>query len=395
MYSILIPDIIHEVVRHLDTKDDLANVRLVHPIFAKEAAELLFRVISVKAAGRSISRLLDIAHTPRLAPMVREVHLITSANVREMVWSWFIECLQQEGISDAKDQHRALGIFKSLRQEWYNFERSPDYVRMLSGAFAGFPRLEALELCDRFSPLDMTDPEMESYPSTQQFFQRSAGEYNGATSITIAFEALVNAAFFARPKITSFRADHQSNCIDPSTFRSPELMERAAVVFRECRVISLVFQQAILDNPLFRVLSQATHLRELHLLLNHYEEDPKGVFPLVLGTDHVWKHLTELNLQNAALHFRGLVEFLDRHKSTLRNIIFHGLSLVDGSWMEVMTFMKDNLKLLSLDVFYLEDPNGVDICYSDDFSLVPSLEDALVDYVLHGTEMPGSLLGSD
>ncbi|KAL7271671.1 hypothetical protein RUND412_005547 [Rhizina undulata] len=71
------------------------------------------------------------------------------------------------------------------------------------------------------------------------------------------------------------------------------------------------------------------------------------VFPLldILGRDHVRKYLHTFSLKFPCICFEEIVEFLGRHASTLKCLHLESPSILNGTWRELLDFLREQLHL--------------------------------------------------
>lgn len=390
----LSPEIIREILYHFDSKVHIANFRLVQRSLAELAKEFLFRTVPLKPTKLSVSRLFAISQRPDLARYVKEVYFgIDEPNY--MIWEQFNEQLRMEGLSHDDETHgaRAQEIFKSSVQGWYEFQTSPEYTAVLSAAFAGFPRLEGIHMLHG-APMAMerqyTYREIDMYPfePTPEFH----GEYVSEKDYLRGFAALINAAYLAGSKLTSFRITgmNTEEIVDQSVFEDVELLQRAAVVFRNCRVLELhlgIDSVEIIDkfksNPLLNVLAPAERLEELCLGFGNTAPSEPHLFSHIFGEDQVWPCLRKLELWTIDMHEYELIAFLERHRATLRTILISNGLLFTGCWNNIMRFMKENLQLESLEVWDLFCKHGDGDTYRNYSHFETKM---MVEYVQEGGE---------
>lgn len=390
----LSPEIIREILYHFDSKVHIANFRLVQRSLAELAKEFLFRTVPLKPTKLSISRLLAISQRPDLARHVRGV-IFGIDEPHYMIWEQFNEQLRMEGLShdDEMQGTRAQEIFKSSIQGWYEFQTSPEYTTFISAAFAGFPRLETIQMVHG-GPMAMerqyTYQKIDLYPfePTPEFH----GGYGSEKDYLRGFAALINAAYLAGSKLTSFRMTgmNTEEIVDQSVFENTELLQRAAVVFRNCRVLEIhlgIDSSEVVDkfkvNPLLNVLAPAEHLEELCLGFGNTAPSGPHLFPHIFGEEKVWPRLRKLELWTTDMHENELIAFLERHKTTLKSILISNGLLFTGCWNNIMRFMKEHLQLESLEVWdlFCKHSDGEIYCnYSHSESQM------MVQYVQNGGE---------
>lgn len=357
----LSPELICEIFNHLDDKLDVARFRLVQRTIAELGKEALFSFLYVQPSQHSLSRLLEISRHPSCAQHVRAVALSVDA-MKVMVWRPFTEQIGSKSIDNLDLDYQTLAIFRSLVNECQNFQQSSDYAAMLSAAFSRLPRLSALALREVSS---LTYPRSETLTLMDRYahavdppqFHGSWGEKDHLR----AFSALVDAAYFAGTTLDSFTTD---GLIDQALFDNQLLLSRATGVFRGCRVLRLLFcgeepvpalygqplSPRLLENPLFDVLAPALGLEELAVGFSACPMAGRGgtLFTKILGTQHVWPKLREVDLGTIDLPYQELLAFLDRHRATLRGFTVSCCNLIGGLWRDVMLFMRDNMTFQKL-----------------------------------------------
>lgn len=351
-------EILWEILGYIDSRGDLQSCRLVKRLFSELAKQFVFKTIFVQPSTYGLSGLIQISHRPDLAIYVKEIFLRwDKESINHTVWAEFNKKLQLKSIShEDKDKARALELFRSCVKNWYDFQTSPDYITILSAAFARCPQLRTLTVKDNFPcdrNLSLHWSKLSGYPlEPLDIFH---GE-NGSADYSRAFHALVNAAFCAVSRITSFTVrslwDGEAG-LDESALEDPEFIRRVGVVFRNCRVIDLAFYTGIVvagggEFPLLQALSTAVHLETLNLYFTS-EYSEAGVFSRFFGGTHIWPCLRIIDLCGMRLGLCDLLGFLKNHKDTLREVIIESCLLELGCWYdEVARFMRDSLRLVSV-----------------------------------------------
>lgn len=364
-------EIVREILGHVQSKTDLARLRLVQNSFAKLVNEFLFQVIHVEPAFESLCVLLEISRIPELARCVKRVVLHVD-DFRDLTWIPFNKRLEEKNIQDEARKAEVFKTFQALDRELFEFQTLSDYTVMLSVAFGHLSRLEAVKLAHRY-PEEETElfrrerRDLERLLSLEEFH----GE-DGEKDDLRAFTALIDAAYFTEKKISSFRITGK---LDLSVFENTELIRRAAVVFRNCRVLELDFspqspfhdKDHIRKGPLFDMLSSAVHLKSL-TLCGGIRQEPDVPFSKYLGDRFVWKYLNRIDILGLDMHAYEFLGFLERHKKTLRKVAIGASKLFTGRWPDIMRYMKGHLRLTSLELgAWLEDidEEGTDYGYGE------------------------------
>lgn len=379
-------EVVREIFGRVRSKTDLANLRLVQNSFAKLVNEFLFQVIHVGPSFEGLSALLEISQRDKLARYVKRVVLHVD-DFRDMTWIPFHKRLEEKNIQDEARKADVFKTFQALDRELFEFQTLPDYTVMLSVAFSHLSRLEAIKMTHRYPEqetelLHRERRDLERLLSLEEFH----GE-DGEKDDLRAFTALIDAAYFTKKKLTSFRITGK---LDLSVFENTELIRRAAIVFRGCRVLELDFspQNPFHDNdhirkgPLFDMLSSAMYLENL-TLCGGIRQGPDVPFSKYLGDRFVWTCLKRIDILGLDMHAYEFVGFLERHKKTLRKVAIGTSKLFTGRWPDVMRYMKGNLQLTSLELGeWLEDVDGEGLDYGYDEHEMEMME----HFVMEGGE---------
>lgn len=346
-------EIVREILGHVQSKNDLARLRLVQNSFAKLVNEFLFQVIHVEPAFESLCILLEISRIPELARCVKRVVLHID-DFRDRTWIPFHKRLEEKNIQDEDRKAEIFKAFQARDREEFEFQTLSDYTVMLSVAFGRLSRLEAVKLAHRYPEeetelLSHEQRDLERLLSLEEFH----GE-DGEKDDLRAFAALIDAAYLTEKKISSFRITGK---LYLSAFENSELIRRAAVVFRNCRVLELDFSphsqfhdnDHIRKGPLFDMLSSAVHLKNL-TLCGGIRPEPDVPFSKYLGDRFVWKCLNRIDILGLDMHGYEFLGFLERHKKTLRKVVIGASKLFTGHWPDIMRYMKGHLRLTSLEL---------------------------------------------
>lgn len=374
---------VREIFGHIHSKPDLASLRLVQNSFAKLVNEFLFQVIHVEPSFEGLFTLLEISRKAKLAHCVKRVVLHVD-DFRDVTWIPFHKRLEEKSIQDEARKADIFKTFQALDRELFEFQTLPDYTVMLSVAFSHLSRLEAIKMAHRYpeqetEPLHRERRDLERLLSLEEFH----GE-DGEKDDLRAFTALIDAAYFTKKKLNSFRITGK---LDLSVFENNELIRRAAVVFRDCRVLELDFspQSPFHDNdyirkgPLFDMLSSAVHLESL-TLCGGIRQEPDVPFSKYLGDRFIWTCLKRIDILGLDMHAYEFVGFLERHKKTLRKVAIGTSKLFTGRWPDVMRYMKGSLRLTSLELgAWLEDVDEEGLDYGYDEHEMEMMEQFVMD----------------
>ncbi|KAL7271845.1 hypothetical protein RUND412_005372 [Rhizina undulata] len=118
------------------------------------------------------------------------------------------------------------------------------------------------------------------------------------------------------------------------------------------------------EGRLHRFLSSTPNLRALSLevsleayiagpeVLNalHVELTPSMSLLDILGWTCVWKHIRTFKLSLSPIRADELMHFLGCHAKTLQNVSIESPMLIEGTWRDVLDFMKERLHLTKLEL---------------------------------------------
>lgn len=360
----LSPEIIQEILRHVYSKTDLCNIRLVQRSFSILAKELLFKVIPIYPSKCGLSGLVEISHRPELASQVKKVKLVFNKSNGELhMWPEFTKQLTLEGIDpaieDETNRAKAIRILRACIDKWYRSQETILYTSTLATAFARLPRLKEIVIVSMAGYPNCIsggrDELKECRILPPALTKSMILQWEGSADLTRAFIGLVNAVYLSRLKITSFVNDAFVNHeigIDCAIFAKPEYTTHTGAALRNCRIIKLCFRalktSMILAGTVkfipFNAFSTATGLEVLDIRLSHETYEP-DLFPLIFGVDHVWLNLKKISFESIDVRYADLFRFLQRHKNTLRSAHLHRLRLHGGSLGDLQRLMLYDLRL--------------------------------------------------
>lgn len=395
----LSPETVSGILYYVESKKDLAKLRLVQRSFADLAGEFLFETINIEPSFEGLLRLLRISRKPEFARLVKQV-VVHVTDFKELTWNPYVKRVLSRPRQDEARKARIFEEYRNFDAKFFKFQSTPDYTAMLSVGLSHLPRLEGVGMKHQLQDTEYFPYEdtPERFMSRRMDFHRRCsleeihGE-NGELDDLRSFKALVDAAYIADLKLTSFRT---SGSIGQAVFEDYELLGRATSVFRTCRVLELDFSfehcydtdQHVENNPLFGILKPATHLEKLKLS-GALRQDPETSLAIYLGESYVWGRLKNIDFMGLGFHEHELNAFMGRHKGTLKIVSIWHCKLYSGNWPDVMRFMrrtKFSLEWLSLDVDLQDiDATGEEYIYDEEQNML------MMRYVMdHENELPVS-----
>lgn len=357
------PELINSILHFLPSKADLANFRLVQRAFANLGAPFLFRVIPVKPTRSFLSHLVSISQSLDLSRHVKEI-FVGFEHPGLMVWAEYQQQLQLRKFVPGDNRTIVWHSHYDLVAQYQEFLGSQEFISNFETAFRSFPRLEALTIDPFCQPACSSGTSLRPRPSLGEMGwygvrHKSATQYN----VSQIFTTLIGVAHDTRVNLVSFKVTSPGESLYYS-YINPANLRRTAIVFQNCRFIELSIPlygdcraaaKFLLSNPLFPVLASAQKLEELKISnytrwdgFNDQENLPE-LFPYIFGEDHVWPNLKRINFPDLNLYDRELIGFLSRHKKTLREVSMAHCYLKSGFWVDIIRFMKENMKLVALD----------------------------------------------
>lgn len=179
-------------------------------------------------------------------------------------------------------------------------------------------------------------------------------------------------SFEIRPQYASkYGEDNDMRGISHYFFRQSSAdLERFIAIVRCLRRLHLVIScegsSRALHHPsaigtirrgnLTRALQAAEKLEELHLEL------PLPNVMKAIGTDTQFNRLKTLTLMQGVVEPLELLEFLKRHRSTVRSLSLSHCNSTSKSWTDLFHHMKAEQLYLLIEVYFLFEPNATTWC---------------------------------
>lgn len=116
-------------------------------------------------------------------------------------------------------------------------------------------------------------------------------------------------------------------------------IDETGAEFRDCR-------RLMQSGRCADLLSQAyDHLRKLDIMLVSYTRQYLGLKLTDLVADRVWPRLSKVALSGLATTEDILIQFLEKHKATLRKLRLAGICLTTGEWPHALPRMRSTIQL--------------------------------------------------
>lgn len=365
-----------EIFSHIEDKCDIASFRCIQRTFAKIGRPFLFGEISIQPTSFSLHALLKISHRRSLATYVKSITLHIN-HISETVLDSYKRTIEKPtprvslGTSAQEEMQYRLKLFNFGASALYDFQKSPDMGSLLIAALAHLPNLKAVNFADgpeRLSPINSirqtNDQTLPGLVPHLPGFTGSAPDMSfwGEQYSFRCFKALIDAAYFNKKRLSSFKA---KVLIYSAPFQgeiyNPHIMVRMPNVLQSCREIELTFfterggRDNIPDqlkNNLFTVLLTVKKLKKLTLKFGIEMKwaDVRAPFSVIFGDIHTWLSLEELTIAGFGINDNELLEFLKRHRATLRKLSITNCELYTSLWCAVVKMIKETHQLTSFEI---------------------------------------------
>lgn len=394
----LSPETIHHVLGYLSEKRDIESFRLVQQSFAIIGKEFLFHTIDVWPTRASLNRLHIISRNNNLAVHVKVLTLNVVYDTKSLMWGSIKGNLHRldtcHGPIRTSYEHN-IGVFREAAAEHYDFLASRDHVSILMASLIGLPRLGTIHMRDGLNEgCSITAKEEKAYFGISGI-RNYAGEPGSLVDPNsyFAIEALrgiVDASRYTDIKITSFQTINE---IPQVIFEDKTLLFSFTHFLHNCRDLQLRFDtedheeviRHLQNNPLAVIFSSTSALERLGL---HFSVRPDIAVPFakLLGNHQISACLKDISFVGIDMHEEELCDFLGFHKNSLRRFSIQYSKLFTGNWLDVATWIRNNLQLVSVEFAGITDSDT-------DETINMTEEEAagcrkyvklLEEYVLHG-----------
>ncbi|KAL7272463.1 hypothetical protein RUND412_004736, partial [Rhizina undulata] len=394
-------EMLHQIVSYLSGRD-LNPLRLVNRTLSAVASIFKFRALHVRVTRSGLDYLLHVSRQPELARCVREItypyeHLALMENPRV---DFLDSCLDPTAFSQVER-------FATMFFDWYTdnyvaqmeLEDSGECVRTLESALSRMANIRAIvpghnnfSICFEFEKwcrtLSATD---KAYVQGEKQAMKAVMDLVKTTHrlrfMLDRFERGVSGIW------GGFLSEDSDlwNCA--SLFQNLTSVNVCITTLNTSEDTGALMKEAA-EGRIYKFLTFAPNLKTLSLAIikccNNYlilpgihrVEVPRINLLDVLGRGYVWKNLHTVNLDLPPIRLEDLVGFLGRHAMTLKCLRLCCGLLPNGTWREVMDFLKERLHLMDLKLDYIRenrrDAGGVRKVYSVD------AERKMIDYILRG-----------
>lgn len=329
---------------------------------------------AVLMTAQSLERLVAICEHPVFGPAVRMIH-VTFSRVHEDRVTWFEEernwLIKVNDTTDTIDEisrmHHKLQCCKRRRKAEVELEKSGKAVELLTRAFA------ALETYRTWPSLMICSDDVRLYDKLTllgcdcHLEENSISESHIGSTFQTCLEA-IRRSRMDFPKLYWYM-DKKPNDLAEMDFNLDDFSDREMNVFKALDAFIFEPQWRVPDSVLLSIANVLKHAPKLLCFrLKHYNRfGSRGSKPsrtpskrFEMGDDALRavrsNELCQVNFSNMAFSRQSLLDFLDHHRGTLTHVGFAKCTLRNGTWIEIISYIKDNLPLLeSLDLSYLYD----------------------------------------
>lgn len=283
-----------------------------------------------------------------------ETQLLTEAVVKQGYMVHQVHATEQEEILNDREDfaHLCMNLrsFKSLER----FTVDNDWIECLSEEETDFNG-------------SVLDPPPKSHGFVQRHWNPLHLEAESADRITLqqALMTVIRALAITQTRVKEIsQYDSMPHSICMTTIVSNTATRHVIQVFQHLRKLMLVLNpggcSAILQS-FAKVLSAAARLEDLYLRFDGPFRKPcPGTIELTFG-HQTWLHLRVLGLEGFSFRFAELQCFLRRHAETLRLLILGHCDLQDGSWTNVVDFLRSGLRLSRYSITKVRDADGEEV----------------------------------
>lgn len=367
------PELYREICEQLEPRD-IAKLRLVSKKSSEVATPCFLSCVHLIFTTESFKKLYDISQHPVISQHITsifyEADLLEEQDRTEWEeWVYDSDHLnridedRQEvvGFEDSKESKHASYTQKQLDRAWHRYQvelEDQKVIRqrgcgteMLRASIACLPKLKTFRmsmaegLCDRSHYLvqalgaglpDASGKHLELYPRVLPQLRAVLlnMQHAGIKLETFACGEVSWRIFQAPEK------DWTAFAATLSRVRNFKIrMSTTGAEFRECR-------KFMKSGRCADLLSQAcNHLRKLEITLASWMEPRFGFKLIDLVAEHVWLRLSKVALTGIETTEDILVQFLERHRATLRKLRLRGIRLTTREWPHVLPRMRSSVQL--------------------------------------------------
>ncbi|KAL7274922.1 hypothetical protein RUND412_002144 [Rhizina undulata] len=376
-------EILNEIVNYLFVRD-LNSMRLVSRRVSATANIFKFRAIHVRVSRKGLNNLLNISRQSHLAQCVREITY--PFNRLALVKSSNLHNYRPIGKYDRVEM--AINLAKKFFH-WYmkkyvaqiELEESGECVRALETAFSRMPIIKVIvpgynnfvigrEFNSWRKTLNGEERDhIYRYCDERSWWKILEPIEEGEGKALKASTDLISIMQRLQLKLDSFEFRIASSWLRLGVFDNNSELWGYASLFRNVTCLSVCISTPDLlddlegiekvskEGQLHKFLSIAPNLRKLSFAIECEKIEKylrlsisafrKRVFPLldILGRDHVWKYLHTVSLKLPCMRLEEIVGFLGRHESTLDCLHLKSPILLNGTWRELLDFLREKLHL--------------------------------------------------
>ena len=367
---------------------DIKTFRLVSTEFSAIGAEFLLPVIHLTFQSRSFERLRAISEHPVLSQHVK--HLLyeadTFGNPRESEEEWVGKMLKSKVVSNRKLSAKSAGnedraewsvydqrkAFKAevavaelelsdrykacmatvLDQQSIRHQSDPYNAGLMAKAIIRLPNLTEATLSFHGDVLPHTNAFKRAYP---EYPNPSRHDYNDGYSHMTQICSMLDGFASAEPKLRDLRCSFT----DWRFFQiDGHRMSRIKCALKHLESFSMIFwgqrfpfsaedevnYEAFLQHREYDFLSAAKDLKALSLKISDELSRHERVFKHVVGTSN-WASLRVVELDGIRMAEETLIDFLQRHALTLKELGLHHFYMINGDWASALPRIRKAVRL--------------------------------------------------
>lgn len=387
------PELYRQVCEQLETRD-IAKLRLVSKHSSEVATPYFLPCVHLIFTSESFKKLSDISQHPVISQHVTSIlyeadSLEKQDRTEWEEWVYDADYLNRilpvlllgehatdearleaglAGFEDSKESRHASYTKEQLDRAWDRYQvefedqkvlrRSRCGIKTLRAAIACLPKLKTFRmtltegLYDRSHYLvqalgaglpDASGKHLELYGNgIPQLRAVLLSMHNAGIKLETFACGAVSWRFFecSAKDWTAFVATLSRVRNFKLRLSTGKYIDETGADFRECR-------RLMESGPCADLLSQAyDHLRKLEITLDPIERPNFWLRLTDLVADHVWLRLSKVSLSGIETTENELVQFLEKHRATLRKLRLKNVCLTMGEWPHALPRMRSSIQLV-------------------------------------------------
>ncbi|KAI2463369.1 hypothetical protein F4781DRAFT_126555 [Annulohypoxylon bovei var. microspora] len=343
MYK-LSPEIVSHICSYLESHD-VCQFRLVCKNYSEIGGQYICPEIFLKMTHDDLRRLFELSRQPRLALGLRSLHYAPADLLRPDNYMKIPTMYHEKLYPEVYTCHWAEGSSKHQQEQNDIMQTHYDFM-CFSNTFAKFPRLRHITL--------YFGKERERARTGKA---HHAGNHHLKLLLDVITETRIKLSSLTLHNVHWRSADGKDGVKLQTAFGLVTSLERLELTINNAYADSseldpvkeyLSFQNYMHKGVLQKSLPLLTNVRVLKISFS--QASPPGdtrtmLLDQIIPLNHIWTHLTSLELSHITCERQELTKFLMRHKSTLRELSLWDVSLKNTSWVPLLAGIRKELYL--------------------------------------------------